>query len=264
MATINVYLEYRRLLKFNPPKNPPKKTSFQVLGTDIFYEKDRWYIPLGSVTDRIPGELFAMEVECTLHERISGNREAGFYRLETATAELDFPAGEDCKSQLRIQAEKFQDLKELFNRIRTGTIRPRPEDSFEGAQTGQSHKELEVELRQTRVLLGASEEDSRVLQEKVQQFKQEFAKTTSGLRQLQADHNDCHHNITHLRGQLATARTQESALQKKVMQLSSKVERVHQIVKRLETSLWPRPFCRSRRELIASIWRAISTLPNEL
>jgi hypothetical protein len=72
-------------------------------------------------------------------------REQGVYTLGTAEAVLD-QAKVSGNYELRIQAQTIEDLENIYRAIRTGSIRPEPERSFEADQGGKSVEKLEQEL----------------------------------------------------------------------------------------------------------------------
>ncbi|MFA6898363.1 MAG: hypothetical protein WC250_03085 [Candidatus Paceibacterota bacterium] len=102
-----------------------------------------------------------------MHVRIAAERtkrERGIYRHQDAEAEVEIDDGPGGRQNflLMVKAEKLESAWALVRMIKAGTIRPT--ESFEGAQSGKSRAELEVELTQAECLIGAATTTKRALE----------------------------------------------------------------------------------------------------
>lgn len=117
-------------------------TEYGVPGLKLCNEKGRWYTIL-ELGDQIPAVIKELVEEITLREWFFGaRRETGFYTHNSATAEVEW---DDEKINVSASAKKMDDLIELVQKIREGTIRP--EKSYEGPQGGPSYAELDTALK---------------------------------------------------------------------------------------------------------------------
>lgn len=117
-----------------------------ISGVTLLRDKGRWYIMLHEPTDQVPEAVADLVEEISFYEWIpsSPKREAGIYRHETAEAEVQpYLDGKNNRNQVRIKAKKMEDILNLFRMIKIGSIRP--EESYEGQQSGMSRAELEKE-----------------------------------------------------------------------------------------------------------------------
>ncbi|MDO8469583.1 MAG: hypothetical protein Q7S84_01000 [bacterium] len=114
----------------------------------LYGSDGRLHASLGSENDEIPESLMEYVVGFSLHETVvkTGTREAGIYKHETAEAEVEFSQYDARRESyiVKITGEKMGDVRELFHKIKAGSVRP--DESYEGEQLGLSRKELEVVL----------------------------------------------------------------------------------------------------------------------
>lgn len=104
-------------------------------------------------------------------------RETGIYRHDGAEAEVEINnSGKAPAYFVKMTGKKMESCKELFRRIKTGTIRP--EESYEGRQQGKSRVELEDELTQTKSSLDLSKADLSIAQDRVREARR-LAETLS-------------------------------------------------------------------------------------
>ena len=150
--SINVYLKGEEVREL---KDFVQKTEIEycIPGVKLWYEKGRWYTRLNDLSEPVPPVLADIVEEISFHGKIPFyvSREAGIYRYNTAEAEVDLNKSSDDEwNEVRINAKKMEDLRELFRRIKIGSIRPEPGESYGGEQRGLSRVELDVELKRFR------------------------------------------------------------------------------------------------------------------
>lgn len=120
---------------------------YSLPGVKLFRDKGRFYTMLSEPTDPVPPVVAGVVDEISYYERLPGrpNREAGLYRCGTAEAEVesDTISGVPQKS-VHIKAKNMGDACTLIRKIKTGSIRP--DESYEGQQSGLSRATLEQEL----------------------------------------------------------------------------------------------------------------------
>ncbi len=152
--SINLYLD-NKLKELDGFKSAPYSKApgneMSYNGMHVFNDNGRLYIMCGE-NSLIPDELKDLVEEVTWHDSIPqmGYREAGVYRHETAECELVPSDSGGAKREklvygLKLKAKNLEDIKILLHKVKTGTIRP--EESYEGKQTGMSREQLEQELK---------------------------------------------------------------------------------------------------------------------
>lgn len=97
----------------------------------------------------VPAIVAGVVDEVSIFEVIPGqpSRETGIYNLESATAMVEFchcDHGVVVRREITITAKTLEDAREILRRIKIGSIRP--DESYEGQQSGMSRVELEAEL----------------------------------------------------------------------------------------------------------------------
>ena len=153
--SINVYLKGEEVREL---KDFVQKTEIEycIPGVKLWYEKGRWYTRLNDLSEPVPPVLADIVEEISFHGKIPFyvSREAGIYRYNTAEAEVDLNKSSDDEwNEVRINAKKMEDLRELFRRIKIGSIRPEPGESYGGEQRGLSRVELDVELKRKQAVI---------------------------------------------------------------------------------------------------------------
>ena len=116
----------------------------------------RWYCCLTLTEKEVPEVLADVVDEISLIEEIptKPHRERGIYRHRTAQAEVsDRPTGA-ARFRVHITGKTLADIRELSHKIKAGLIRP--DESYEGTQTGMSRKELEQKLHELEHFLHAA------------------------------------------------------------------------------------------------------------
>ncbi|HXK31175.1 MAG TPA: hypothetical protein VJZ94_00270 [Candidatus Paceibacterota bacterium] len=131
----------------------------------------RWRVYLPNDINEIPEVLDQVVDEISFKEGIpySPSRETGIYLHKDARAEITFGvASKDLPRMLmvHIAGKDLKNIRELFHQIRVGSIRP--EESYEGEQSGKSRKELEAELAR---LKGENEDASQKYTRATEHFK---------------------------------------------------------------------------------------------
>lgn len=157
--SINVYLKKDEVKKHPDFETIPRQggdqswEEYELLGFDLSYDKGRWYFTLHEPTDPIPETIKNIIEEISLRETlpVSPARERGLYRYKTAEAEIETGLSDKReKYNIRIIGKNMEDILTLFRKIKAGSIRPRPEESWEGKQSGKSLNELEEEVGQLK------------------------------------------------------------------------------------------------------------------
>jgi hypothetical protein len=123
-----------------------KSSSVQVKGESVCDFNTQPYIYLNDYDDEVP-EIFEDMIErFSMHHSIptKPHREFGIYKFKTAEAVIEH----DSQTMISIRANgvKLDDIRNLINMIKTGTLRPK--ESHEGLQSGKSKQEIEEENRQ--------------------------------------------------------------------------------------------------------------------
>jgi len=153
---INVYLkgdEVKNVEGFvtkTRKQNGQEWNEYTLPGVNLWHDKGRWHTMLHEPTEPVPVAVANIVEEISFHEwtALEPHREAGIYRHESAEAEVEPDMiGGKMKLKIRIKAKKMEDLRELYRRIRVGSIRP--EQSYEGPQDGLSRNQLETALDRT-------------------------------------------------------------------------------------------------------------------
>lgn len=147
----NVYLKpgIRDAQGFNKHQNGDKDSGPAFQGFPLLGKNEALlYYSLGS-QPVIPPALEPFIDHITFYDHVPcerAHRELGIYRHETAEADVTIMNGRGDKQTyfIRIKGEKLEDIRELFLRFKVGNIRP--EESFDGAQSGMSREDLEKEL----------------------------------------------------------------------------------------------------------------------
>lgn len=156
--SVNVYLkgeEVQKLEGFTIRKRQGGKPiqewdEYEVPGVKLFRDKGRWFVML-SESDPVPEAVKDIVEEISFHAIIPrlAAREAGIYRHESAKAKVKpWNSGHEWKLEIRIEGKEMEDIRELFHKIEVGSIRP--EESYEGPQSGKSRADLEAELERMR------------------------------------------------------------------------------------------------------------------
>lgn len=156
--SINVYLkdeEVRKVKGFEVIKHKEKDGSswkeYRLPGIYLSYEKGRWHIILHYPIEPIPSLVSDIVEGISFRDWIPliPKREAGIYHYKSAEAEVEMSKiGGTKKYHVHIKAKEMKDVLELFRRIRAGSIRP--DESYEGEQSGMSRKELEAQLKEAK------------------------------------------------------------------------------------------------------------------
>lgn len=113
-------------------------------GITLYLDDGRWYTKI-NLGDQIPKVLKGVVEEISVIEFVPvyNAREWGVYRLKTARAEVSpESSGKNNCLCIKLTAKNLDDLCELFHQIKVGSIRPLPEDSYEGPQDGTSWQQL--------------------------------------------------------------------------------------------------------------------------
>lgn len=131
-------------------KSRPYKDSsgddMKIFGENLFQELGGLRMTLGD-GEEVPEELMNLVQGVSLHENIACTpaRERGIYRHQSAEGEVDvYSGGRITQYAVKIRGKELADVRELYQKIRVGTIRP--ETSYDGPQGGKSRTELEKEL----------------------------------------------------------------------------------------------------------------------
>ncbi len=126
----------------------------RIPGMDLWFKDCTVHVMLSESIGQLPEVIKDVVYEITMYDTLymSVSRETGIYRNGTAEARLDLPQRVNKMSanvrfpyDLFVKAKNLEDLRAIVEQIKTGTIRP--EESYEGSQTGQSRKELEDAVR---------------------------------------------------------------------------------------------------------------------
>lgn len=128
MSSIYVYLSESVKDKESYEEKPRSQggqqwKDYHVAGMSLFHDKGRPYVSLGDIESPIPEILSDIVVGLSLYEWIPSRpkRINGIYKLGTATATVD-TSGD--RIEVRITAEKLEDLRGLYYKIRAGQILP--------------------------------------------------------------------------------------------------------------------------------------------
>ena len=108
---------------------------YELPGIKLCHEKGRWHLRLHELTDPIPELVVDIVDEISFYESIPTypERVAGIYRHESAVAEIIPEAiRSDSYIRMRIVSKNMDDLRELYLKIRVGSILP--EESYEEQQ----------------------------------------------------------------------------------------------------------------------------------
>ena len=140
-------------------------------GISLFSKNGRMFA-MWSENAPIPENLKNLVEEVSYHEAIAqmGHRESGIYRYRSATCEL-MPRDDGNAERkkllyvLKITARNMEDVRELMHMVKTGMIRP--DESYEGLQSGKSHAELEVEVDLWKATSRGLQQNFVVAQDKV-------------------------------------------------------------------------------------------------
>lgn len=134
----------------------------------------------------IPANIkdYVLEISCRVVIPQKPYRESGVYRhgsakCELTTADHGSITREKLMYNLRITGKKMEDVQTLIHMVKTGAIRPRPEDSYEARQTGKSQADLERELTETQQRLG----DALETLERVRNLLAQTEKTLANYRE---------------------------------------------------------------------------------
>jgi len=116
-------------------KDSEQYKDYSIAGMHIFRDKGKPYIMLGEVENSIPEVVSDIVVGVSLHDWIplTPKRIKGVYKLKSATAIVDLSGD---RTEVRITAEKIEDLRELYYKIRTGQILP--SENWEAEQITES------------------------------------------------------------------------------------------------------------------------------
>jgi len=118
------------------------------LKTSIFWCDGRYYATVEDSGSLVPDDIKSMVTGVSYYGSFpcKHTRESGIYKLDTATARVE------CLSAMlgvivinfKMTAKTMNDLDALYRKIRVGSIRPNPEDCFDGPQDGMSREQLEA------------------------------------------------------------------------------------------------------------------------
>jgi hypothetical protein len=119
------------------------------LKTSIFWYDGRYYATVEDSGSFVPDDIMSMVNGVSYYGSFpcKHTRESGIYKLDTAMARVE------CITSImgvivinfKMTAKTIEDLDALYRKIRVGSIRPNPEDSFDGPQDGISREQLEAE-----------------------------------------------------------------------------------------------------------------------
>ena len=152
--SLNVYfkpeIENSPNLKKDSYKDGSDKWS--IGGLSLYRDDGSLYAMLGQLDrSRVPAELEQYVDEFSLYEGMPAmvRRETGRYNHATAEAKLElYESGKTIHYRVRIVGKKLEDVSTLLEMIKVGSIRP--DESYEGSQSGMSRADLEAELERTR------------------------------------------------------------------------------------------------------------------
>jgi hypothetical protein len=126
----------------------------------LYRENGRWYIAVGSIADPIPPQVLDIVDEISFRDWVPklSERQFGVYHLVTAEAEVDLDNGDKKpRLEISIRAKNMEDVRDLYHRIRVGSISPKPEDSYTNPQvatpSAAESSELQRLLRKERILM---------------------------------------------------------------------------------------------------------------
>jgi hypothetical protein len=174
--SINVYLrgeEVRKLADFKVCPRTEKGQSweeYKLPGIDYLRrDKGRWLLNLSDPTDPVPAIIADIVDEISLYENFAqvSARETGVYRYRSAEGTLEVNQ-HDRKAgyQVKILGKKMEDIRTLLRLIKTGAIRP--EESYEGPQSGRPKRDLELQLAHVTELLTKAQDELRSANRKVE------------------------------------------------------------------------------------------------
>lgn len=168
--SLNVYFtdDVKESPDFKAEKHIDKSDKLSVGDLSLFHDHGRLYAILGDLDSSVlPGHLACYVEKFSVYESVSclARRETGVYTYGSAEARVDLDEfGKKPVYKVRIIGEKLEDLRTLLQKIKVGSIRP--EESYEGSQTGTSRAELESECSSLkRELEGVQTEVSYLRQE---------------------------------------------------------------------------------------------------
>ena len=156
--SVNVYFTdaVREIDGFtSKPYSDGSGENMRIDGLHISSDRGRLYAMLGDENSEVPDKLKDCVTGFSLYEFIPrvAQRETGIYRHGSAEAEVEDAWDDGKRSMYKVQitGKKMEDVRNLFRMIKTGAIRPEPEDSYEGEQLGMSRADLEAELERMTI-----------------------------------------------------------------------------------------------------------------
>lgn len=190
--SVNVYIKEDEIIKMSGfktiekgGKNGQSWEEYDLSGIKLYFEKGRWYTTL-NIRDNTPDLIKDIVEEVSFLEYIPIKpwRESGVYKLGTAIAEIEL-SGKMCGDTVKkvfIKAENLGDIQEIFHKIKTGSIRP--EESFEGEQSGLSRAELEEELERAKESLSIKTQTNGILLSRFKEIEEEAKKSRAEIKNL--------------------------------------------------------------------------------
>lgn len=155
--SLNVYFtdSIKELPDFtNKPHKDGSGDQMKIYGLILYNDSGRLYAMLGDENSVVPEKLHDYVEGFSFYASLPqvAKRETGIYRHLSAEAELELdPHGKVTVYKVKITGKKLEDVRERLRMIKIGS--DRPEESYEGGQTGMSRLALEGELEQTQLNL---------------------------------------------------------------------------------------------------------------
>jgi len=161
MATIKVFLkdDVEKAEGFEKKASTAKVDreipNARFAGALLQRNEDRWTFEPNDVTRYVPPALseFVDSISLVASWELQGllDREAGIYQLGTAKAEV-LPRSQNRVPTIEIQGTKMEEISELLEKIKAGTIRPTL--SFAQPQVGPTYEELAARLESAEKTIG--------------------------------------------------------------------------------------------------------------
>lgn len=151
--SLNVYFtqEIQKLRDFTVESYKDGSTKRSIDGLFLHNEYGRLYAFMNENSVLLlPGHIKDCIEEVSFYETIPqmAKRVAGIYRHKSAEGELEPDYSKHVVYKVKIKGRNMEDVCELLQMIKVGSIRPEPEDSYENTQTTVcSRAQLEAELK---------------------------------------------------------------------------------------------------------------------
>ncbi|MBU2503586.1 MAG: hypothetical protein KJ879_00840 [Nanoarchaeota archaeon] len=135
--SVNVYLKSEEV-KEKPGFEDHENVVFSISEIKLWNSDGRWHIMLKRLEDPIPPSIADIVEEITFLKEFSLNpiRKMGIYSYGSARAEVDMVFGKKIgpRFQVFITAKKKEDLQELYEMIRAGSVFPDKNKNYESQQ----------------------------------------------------------------------------------------------------------------------------------